>query len=233
MYKVLTQGAENDVIVKVKKLCSFVNFAMLSSSRNRLEARASRQVSELLETLSELQAENQKLAVEIADAKKRAGVNYGESKPFEMTKKALLDWVGESSEDRNFPRPDQAWKQHINPKTLNTYGLNTNQTSGGQLKGKGASLLDRAGPSGTTVYTTEKLAGHAVHLAAGMGADSVMGFREEKKGGDGSSGNSEKAIKKRIRERNPFESHDLSHDRGAYEKWVNREYNDNRDNYLE
>lgn len=233
MFKVLTQGVEGDVIVRVKKLCNFVNFAMLSSKRNRLEAKAASQVSELLETLSEIQDETNKLSVEMSDAKKRSGVNYGESKPWLMSKKALLDWVGETPSDRNFSRPDQSWKSHINPKTLMQYGLNPNQTSQGSLKGKGASLLSNAGPSGTTVYTRDHLAKHAVHLAAERGADGVMGYKEEKgKGGD-SHGNSDKAVKKRIREQHPFETSDYSHDRGAYEKWVNREYNENRNNYLE
>lgn len=233
MYKVRTRILRKDVTVQIKKFCRWVDIAVLSSRRNKLEYKAACLVDELNTVLSEIQAAEKQLAAEVANAEKNESKDYGYGKVFEMSKDALNEWIGKTASERRFDRPDQGWKKFLNPSILNGFGMNPQNASQGSLKGKGADLLNKAGPSGTTVYTREGLSQHARHLAAGMGADEVIDFREENKKGGDTSGNSEKAIKKRIREANPFESSDYSHDRGAYEKFINREYQENKDNYLD
>lgn len=233
-----TRILRKDVVVEIRRFIFFwVEYALLSSRRNRLESEASDLVGELLEKLAEIRAAEQQLAVELAKAEENESKNYGKSKPFHISKSDLLDWVGHSKSDRRFDRSKQDWKKHVNPRTLADYGMRPELSSSpGSLRGKGAQLLDKAGPTGTTVYTREGLGKHAVHLANQMGADSIMDYKEEGKGKSGdTSGNSDKAIRKRIREQNPFEDSEFYSDnnRQGYEKWINREFQENKERYFD
>lgn len=186
---------------------AWYDYSSLRNNLHVIEGKILQKAKEIEKLCQAWSSEKETLEAEIKAVKANRYSNLGVGEPFYIKEKALRDWVGGSS---FVPRPEESWKAVLSDFLLFKYGMRGKP-------GKRTSIPNASIPkeatekSGTSRYV---LGEH--HNLLIQGGEQVIGFKEERRGGNNQQGGISKNRMKQLRNDYPKEPGESDQD------WNNR-----------